>query len=712
MTLKIPIKNRYLVSLILGGAAFLMVMAINAAFSEYVNEWEEKTLDYRFRNRPDIPLSPSISTVGIEKRSLETVGPWPWDRSLHARMVDLLASFGVSSISFDIFFPAPSSEAGDRQFMQAIHNAGNVILASTFETVDHPCFTPREYRRFLTRYPDIETIIAPLKSQRGEATCIDFTAMTEEQYGAISPDAAQEIIEHAEFILTSPEDERKLATLLSLADYPFTIDEPEKLWYANQALLSLSPLMEAADAVGHVVLRPDSDGVLRRVPLVIRVKDRLVPHMTLLAVMRYLQVPPEHVEIQPGRQVLLREARYPETGEVVDLAIPIDDRAQLRINFPPTWEQYAFVDVLEVETYSDEDRAEVDALFRNHITVVGYIATGTGDMGPTPYESKFPYALAQAAIMNTILTQNFLHDVDAGVNILVTALLLIGVSLIAPRLSPLRFTLVVFCVIAAYITATILLFNLYGIILPMISPVVATLVLAYTLTTTYWYATEERERKQLRSAFKTYVSRQMLSKILDNPESLKLTGQRKELTIMFSDIRKFSTLSDKISPETIHKLLNMYFSRMNEIAFQYDGFVDKFIGDGLLCFFGDPIAHEDHALRAVRAAIDMQRAVRELGPMIQQELGLNPIVIRIGINTGFVIVGNMGSAERMEYTVLGSEVNLAQRLESSATPGQVMISEHTYQHVKSHITGRDMGEIQVKGFERKIKVYEVELPFE
>ena len=184
----------------------------------------------------------------------------------------------------------------------------------------------------------------------------------------------------------------------------------------------------------------------------------------------------------------------------------------------------------------------------------------------------------------------------------------------------------------------------------------------------------------------------------------------KEVTIMFSDVRKFSTLSDKIEPEVIHRLLNLYFSQMTQIAFKYDGFVDKFIGDGLLCFFGDPIAHKDHALRAVQTAIEMQQVVRELGPIIQQEFGLDPIVIRIGINTGYVIIGNMGSAERMEYTVLGSEVNLAQRLESSATPGEIMISENTYQHIKDQVKVRDMGEIQVKGFERDVKVYEIELP--
>ncbi|MCP4405844.1 MAG: adenylate/guanylate cyclase domain-containing protein, partial [bacterium] len=207
-------------------------------------------------------------------------------------------------------------------------------------------------------------------------------------------------------------------------------------------------------------------------------------------------------------------------------------------------------------------------------------------------------------------------------------------------------------------------------------------------------------------------SRQMLTRILDNPKSLTLSGQRKELTIMFSDIRQFSTLSDMIEPEVIHRLLNMYFSRMTNIAFKYDGFVDKFIGDGLLCFFGDPIDRPDHALRAVKAAIEMQKAVREIAPDIQEKLGLEPIVIRIGLNTGYVIVGNMGSAERMEYTVLGSDVNLAQRLESSATPGQIMVSKKTYELVQEEIETRDMGDIQVKGFQRPIKVYEIELPFE
>lgn len=711
MTFKIPIKNRYIVSALLGSAAFALVLIVSLLFHRYFDEWEAKTLDYRFRMRKSLPRSPAITTIGIEQSSLENVGPWPWDRSFHARMVNLLTSFNVRLINFDIFFPASSSEAGDAQFAEAVQHAGNVILGAAFVLVDHPCFTLREYEQFSQRFPHAEAIISSLKTQKGETVCIDFNALTDQQWNDLGQDAGLELLYHSEFAFTGEHDREKLDTLLQHFQYPFAVEQPEKLWYANRALMSLKELLQGALGVGHVTSTPDSDGVLRRIPLVIRVKDQLVPHMTLVAVMQYLQVKPEDVSIVPGKYILLRNARYPDTPHTTtEIKIPVDDRLRLRVNYPPAWEAHAFIDVL-----SSEDDPETAAFWKeelqDRICTIGYIATGTGDMGPTPYETKFPYALLHAAIMNTILTQRFLYDVGDGINLLIALALVLGISGIAPRVSPLRFTLVIFSTIVVYVAVTILLFNLFGVILKLLNPVIAVLM-AYTLITVYWYATEERERKQLRSAFKTYVSRQMLEQIIDNPESLALTGERKEITIMFSDVRKFSTLSDKIQPEVIHKLLNLYFSRMTEIAFKYDGFVDKFIGDGLLCFFGDPLPHPDHALRAVRAAIDMQRAVRELGPLLTAVLDLEPIVIRIGINTGYVIVGNMGSAERMEYTVLGSEVNLAQRLESSATPGQIMISDNTYSQVKQDVSVRDMGEIQVKGFERYVKVYEIELPFE
>ncbi|MDY0091574.1 MAG: adenylate/guanylate cyclase domain-containing protein [Candidatus Vecturithrix sp.] len=711
MILRIPIKNRYIVSILLGFTGLGVILLAEYFFQESFREWEEKTLDYRFRLRKATTLHPAISTIGIEDSSLQKIGTWPWDRSLHGRMVALLKSLGVSLINFDIFFTARSNEPGDSQFIETVRQAGNVILSGPFELIDHPCFTPQEYQVFSRKYPHADAIISALKTQKEGHICLDFNALSDQQWNDLGQEAGLELLYHTEFAFTGEEDALRLDLFLRTFRYPFSVERSESLWYANRAYLPLQELIRNAAGFGHVSATPDSDGVFRRVPLVIRVQNQFIPHLAFAAVLQYLQVKPENVVIYPGKYIMLVNAHFPETNITKDIRIPVDKRLNLRINFFPSPKAHAFSDVLAAEE-SPEIAAFWKHEFEGHICTIGYTVSGTGDIGPNPLISNFPLSFIHDAIMNTILTEQFFSELGWGTNVLITALLLTFLGLMAPRLGPYRFTLFLFLCLGIYIGMSIYLFIAHRLILNLLIPVLPSLILGYSLITVYWYATEDRERKQLRSAFKTYVSKQMLTKILENPTSLALQGQRKELTIMFSDIRKFSTLSDRIEPEVVHRLLNMYFNQMTKIAFDYDGFVDKFIGDGLLCFFGDPIFHPDHALRAVQAAIDMQKAVRELGPELQEKLGLDPIVIRIGINTGYVIVGNMGSAERMEYTVLGSDVNLAQRLEASATPGQIMISHKTYEYVKHAIDTREIGEIKVKGFEHPVQVYEVQLPFE
>ncbi|PIE34215.1 hypothetical protein CSA56_08775 [candidate division KSB3 bacterium] len=711
--MKHSFQNKYAISIGLSLFAFLIITVLGLVFPQFFQEWEEKTLDYRFRLREDSEVSPYITHIGIDDISLDEIGGWPWDRSIHARMIDLLGLLGTSVIGLDIIFPRASSPESDRDLILAVQRNCRTILAAPFQLVDHPCFTPQEYQKFLERYPAIHPILSPFEQidEQSGHTCIDFDSLSDEQAEQLGDEAYLELVMHDPFVYTGENDRQRVEKMLQRFQYPFTLQKPGMLWYANRAAAPMQGLSQAAQGLGHISATPDSDGVFRRIPLVVEVQGQFIPSLSLAAVLAYLDVSPEHVVMVPGEFIELREARYPKAQSRVNIRIPVDDRLQIRVNYPSQYTSHSFSDILAVENNSALMEAR-EADFRDRICTIGYISTGTGDIGPTPIETNYPLAFIHSAVMNTILTQRFLHETSWGSNVAITLLLLFFISMIFPRLSPLRFTLAMLSSTLGYIVFTTVLFNWTGIILKLVQPVLSSLLLAYALIIVYWYATEERERKHLRSAFKTYVSKQMLGQILENPKSLALTGQRKEITIMFSDVRQFSTLSDKIEPEAIHRLLNMYFSQMTRIAFEYDGFVDKFIGDGLLCFFGDPIAHPDHALRAVRAAIDMQQAVREIGPEIQKELGLDPIVIRIGINTGYVIVGNMGSADRMEYTVLGSEVNLAQRLESSATPGQVLISQNTYDHICQEIETLDKGEIKVKGFDRPIKVYEIELPFE
>ena len=713
MTSNTLTKNRYLVSLLLGFVSLSIILIFGMIFRTQFEEWEEKSLDYRFRLHKPIEIYPKITTIGIGDISLSEIGGWPWKRSIHARMLKLLASFGASVINMDITFTTRTDDEEDRQLIEAVQEADNVILSAGFALIDHPCFTEQEYATFVTTYPESAAIVQSLATKKDGNICVDVDAMTEAHVDLLEEEAFWKLIRHDEFVFATDDEQRRAETMFREVPYPFSLQNFEPLPYANRVSAPLEPLSEAAAGLGHISATPDSDGVFRRVPLVIRAQNHLYPSLALATVLYYLQVPPEHVTIIPGKHILLKQAKFPGTGTIKDLTIPVDSRLQVRINYPHSWTHLrpqSFVEVLQAEQ-NPQQAEQLKRTLNDHICTIGFFSTGTGDIGPNPLETTFYLALIHPTVMNMILTENFLYDTGWGLNIGITIFLVCFIAFIAPKLGPLRFTLVWFLTLTGSVGIATVLFNTSNIILKLINPLLPTLILEYTLITVYWYATEERERRQLRSAFKTYVSRQMLAQILDNPQSLTLSGQRKEISIMFSDIRKFSTLSDKIEPEVIHRLLNMYFSRMTEIAFKYDGFVDKFIGDGLLCFFGDPLFHPDHALRAVRAAIDMQKAVRELGPEIREKLKIDPVVIRIGINTGYVIVGNMGSAERMEYTVLGSDVNLAQRLEASATPGQIMISHRTYEQVKQEIDTREIGEIKVKGFEHAVQVYEVNLPF-
>ena len=712
MHLKLPFHNKYLISLSLSAIALLIVLAVGALFSNEFQEWELKTLDYRFRLRQGVPMSPAFINIGIDDRSLDALGAWPWDRSLHARMIALLQRMGASVISLDLMFPRPSGSASDQQFIDAARNAGNVVLSTSFILVKSHCFSPEEYADFLAASPGLQHSLRRVESRdENGRICIDLDGMPQAESDLLDDAQFQELLNRDPFVYTGDDDRRRTAALLERFRVPYSLTAPGHLWLANRAIAPIEGLTQAAAGMGHIAAIPDSDGVFRRVALAIDAQKQLFPSLALASVLKYLNVAPEDVIITPGKSILLRNATDPNTRERFDIDIPVDDQLQMLINYPENQIGYSFSDVLEAEN-DPEKFADWQQDVQGRICLIGYFSTGTGDIGPIPLQTSYFLAYIHSAILNTILTRNFLREVGWPVNLAITATLLVLISILFSKLSPMRFTLVVMLIIIAYLALANQAFQSSGAILAIFHPALTALLSAYSLIILYWYATEERERKYLRSAFKTYVSKQMLDQILDNPGSLALTGKRKEISIMFSDVRKFSTLSDKIEPEVIHRLLNMYFSRMTNIAFKYDGFVDKFIGDGLLCFFGDPIARPDHAMRAVSAAIDMQKAVRELGPELQEKLGLEPIVIRIGINTGYVIVGNMGSAERMEYTVLGSEVNLAQRLEASATPGEIMISDHTYQQVKSFVETRDMGDIHVKGFEKAVKVYEIQLPFE
>jgi adenylate cyclase len=215
-----------------------------------------------------------------------------------------------------------------------------------------------------------------------------------------------------------------------------------------------------------------------------------------------------------------------------------------------------------------------------------------------------------------------------------------------------------------------------------------------------------REKELIKRAFSRYVAREVVDEILKAPETLVLKGERREVTVLFCDIRGFTPMAERLPPEEVVTLLNEFYELMIDTTFKHEGTLDKFLGDAVMAIFGAPIQHEDHALRAIRTAVAMQTRVAELSRR-RQAKGKDPIAVGIGISAGEVVAGTVGTEERMEYTVIGDSVNLAARLEQNAKPGQILISHRTYRKVEDLVDARPLGTSKVKGKEEEVSVYEV-----
>jgi len=234
----------------------------------------------------------------------------------------------------------------------------------------------------------------------------------------------------------------------------------------------------------------------------------------------------------------------------------------------------------------------------------------------------------------------------------------------------------------------------------------AAVAISYAGVTAYRFTTEEKEKKAIKGMFSRYVSSQIVEELMKNPETVTLGGSRKRLTVFFSDIRGFTSMSENLAPEEVVQVLNEYLTEMIDIIFKYRGTLDKFMGDAVMAIWGAPVYEPEHAKLAVRAAWEMINKLKELQKKWVSE-GKKPISVGMGINTGDVVIGNMGSIQFSDYTVIGDNVNLAARLEQNAAAGQLIISESTYAEVKDIVEVRRLEPMRVKGKENPLDVFEV-----
>jgi adenylate cyclase len=461
-------------------------------------------------------------------------------------------------------------------------------------------------------------------------------------------------------------------------------------------LLPTAPLEQAASSVGHANVVPDGDGTVRRLPLIASSSSgQTYPSLTLAVLHRLFSMTlPSDYPIHNGMVNLLARD------------IPVDAAYNLRINFAAASEYRPYV------SYGDVISGNFDpSLVKNKVVLIGMTATGEPDTWAIPTSaSKIPGVFIHAATMDTILTQRFLIDLGTTTTLMIMLLLTVITAFALPWCGTWYWTDIAKGVgitvglFIAYLVASFLAFD-RGYILDLLYPLMLLPVL-YVANILYIVVIEQSDKRFVKELFGRYISPQVAKEVVSRADAraLKLGGEEREVTVLFADIRNFTQISEKLSPEATVKMLNRYLSLMVDTVIANDGIVNKFGGDNIMAVWNAPQSQSEHAPLAVKTAWEAQQKVAELQ---QRSTELPAVQFGIGINTGLALAGNVGSAGRAEYTVIGDAVNLASRICSAAPGGEVWIGAETYRQAKDYLEVDELEPQSFKGKAEAVAVYRV-----
>jgi adenylate cyclase len=476
-----------------------------------------------------------------------------------------------------------------------------------------------------------------------------------------------------------------------------------KVWQPEgSATFPISDVRSNAALLGNVASEPDGDGFYRHNAWFKVFDGRVLPTLGLAAYLadRERTGNPAQLSIEPGWL------------HVDDARLPIDHRGRSVLRFvgpSGTHQAFSAAAILQSELRLQEGgQPTIDpAVLKDCYVFFGYSAPGLYDLQPTPAGEKYPGVEIHATMLDNLLERSFLREAPRSVVTLLVVLLTVLAG-IAGTLSRRAWQSVLgFAVFLAIPFGLGFAAYTRGFWWPvMVGEVGVGLSLVGAVVVNY--ATEGRQKAFLKSAFRHYLGAEVIEQIIEDPSRLKLGGEKRELTIFFSDIEKFSSFSERLDPPTLTALLNDYLSDMSAIIQAEGGYLDKYIGDAIVAFWNAPLDQADHAVRACRAAVRCSRKLAERRPEFEQRTGA-VVKARIGMNTGAVAVGNMGSYERFNYTILGDAANLASRLEGAnkAFGTYAMVSETTWEASGGQFVGRELGRLRVVGRKAPVRVYEL-----
>ena len=479
-------------------------------------------------------------------------------------------------------------------------------------------------------------------------------------------------------------------------------------YFGIKALMQSDQFSKVANGFGHITALSDPDGVNRHAIMLLKVDENYFPTLSLAVFLNYVKVPFEKVVVEWGRRIIIPAGE--KGGLEQDVVIPIDERGRVFIPFPQTWENsFVKIESEALLKYAESENllGNLVEMFEGKLILIGDISTGVSDLGQTPLASHEPLILVHAALLNGMLTNSF-YDKWASMRVLVLIWLagsVLGLAACLRSSWPLYGSGVAISVGVAGLTwLEFIHFHL----IPVVTVGSSVFIFFFGFVAAVELAVG-KERSFIRNAFSRYVPEKVVDTLIANPHMLKLGGEERIITVLFCDLADFTTISENLPPARLVRLLNQYLTEMTAIILANGGIIDKFEGDAIMAEFGAPIPMPDHAERAVRAGLEMQRRLQELRPAWRKE-GLPELHCRMGINTGSMIIGNMGSDQVFDYTVIGDAVNLASRLEGANKKynTRLMISEYTQRALPAGVfRTRVLDVIRVKGKTKPVKVFEV-----
>lgn len=718
-------------------------------------------------SRRNPKISKDIVIIGIDGNTLNKYGRWPFPRSRHADLIDTFSRIKdpnqrENAMLLDIFFSDPTDQPrNDDLLASAIKESGRVFLETSLSPLENNSpeaadLAQREnflYQHFGT----LRNVSGPWQNMvsflSADPPLERFSAVAD-GYGHATYIADRDKIFRRQPIVAKMSAIEATYRLDDLKP-GFTVDSTnfERLAWMdrNQVFHNIPTPLTAAglaklkrEMIAHAPVKIDGQsGGGSGYYIVRKIKDSFVPAITLSLALNYFGKSLSDVKVVIGKYVRIpsptvfnprtgmREPytiqvtpdRYDRDGNLVKpglrrpvpfIDMPIDANGQMLINFmgPASSDSPDGIQTFPVRPYygyADKAPGPDPSTWRrsmaaaNKILMVGAFAHGmASDDKRTPFGIMYGIEV-HANALNTIIMDNFLEPVPIWLDLLILVGLTFLVAFMSSRLQTVFSFFATLVLIAGFFLATAMIFDSYSRIINFTSPAIA-MFFTFLSIVVYRAMTEERDKRMIRETFGKYLSPKVVDQLVDNPP--ELGGVDKELTVLFSDIRSFTTLSESMSPQELVNHLNVYLTAMTDVILEYGGYLDKYVGDEVMCFWGAPLPQVDHAVRACKCALRQMQRLKELNDAWPEPIRIN---IGIGINSGIMTVGNMGSPTRMNYTLMGDNVNLGARLEGTNKEygTNIIISEFTYGLVRDKFVVRELDNIRVKGKNKPVLIYEL-----